>query len=200
MDGLFFGVLLGYLYHFRREALRNALRFGYSRASIGVLSAALLSSCYILPQNTRFFMTFGLTFVYLGFGGVLVLCLETHSLLRGRLKNLLARIGAACAYVGKHSYSIYLWHLPFFPVAAVFLRKFAHVQLHGAALAIFNLVGSCAFGIVLSNVIEFPVLQLRDRVFPMLQPVPQPVPGTKQVYASPAFRVSQLAGQWSANA
>jgi peptidoglycan/LPS O-acetylase OafA/YrhL len=79
IDGLFFGVFLGYLYHFRPEAIRNICRPAASKLIIAVLSAALLSCCYFFSRDDHFLLTFGLTFLYLGFGGVLLLCLEVRT-------------------------------------------------------------------------------------------------------------------------
>jgi peptidoglycan/LPS O-acetylase OafA/YrhL len=169
IDGLFFGVFLGYLYHFRPEAIRNICRPAASKLVITVVSAALLSCCYFFSRDDHFLLTFGLTFLYLGFGGVLLLCLEVRNVFRGRVASIAEKVGSGCTYVGTHSYSIYLWHVPFLVAVPVFLRKVAHLQVSGMVWFGFYMLGSCTLGIVMAHLVEFPVLQLRDRLFPRPQ-------------------------------
>jgi peptidoglycan/LPS O-acetylase OafA/YrhL len=175
IDGLFFGVFLGYLYHFRREKL-DAL-FGNRRNQIlfGLLTAALLSTCVIYTRDDRFLLTFGLTFLYLGFGLLLMLALYVRNVFTGSLASGLARFGKASAFVGMYSYSIYLWHMMFILAVYIPLHKpTVHMPFaipRSALLAVY-LLGSIALGIVLARLVEFPVLRIRDRVFPALQQPP----------------------------
>ena len=168
IDALFFGVLLGYLYHFRPETITNFCRPAANRVALGILSVVLLSCCYFFSRDDHFQLMFGLTFLYLGFGGLLILCLEVRNLLPGRLARITEKIGTGCAHVGTYSYSIYLWHAPFLVYVPVFLRKFVHVQPSGMAVTAVFILGCCALGIAMANLIEFPVLKLRDKLFPRL--------------------------------
>jgi peptidoglycan/LPS O-acetylase OafA/YrhL len=174
IDGLFFGVFLGYLYHFRMEALQKVLLPLWNRIALLVLSTMLLSTCYFLSRNDHFLLTFGLTFLYLGFGGLLLLSLFTSRVLKGRLASIAEHAGTGCAYVGKHSYSIYLWHVPLLVTVPVVERKVLHAQLPFPALVAVYFVGSCALGIFLANLIELPILKVRDRFFPMLESTGSP--------------------------
>jgi peptidoglycan/LPS O-acetylase OafA/YrhL len=169
IDALFFGVLLGYLYHFRPETITNVSRPAANRVALGILSAALLSSSYFFSRDDHFQLSFGLTFLYLGFGGLLILSLEVRNVLKGRVARITEKIGTGCANVGTYSYSIYLWHAPFLVYVPVFLQKFVHVQLSGMASSGFYILGSCTLGIAMAKLIELPVLQLRDRLIPRLQ-------------------------------
>jgi len=179
MDSLFFGVFLGYVYHFRPEVMRNVFERRNIRLVVAISSALLLSCCYFLPLDHPFILIFGLTFLYLGFGGLLVLCLETHDLLKGRTSTLLKSLGTGCAYIGRHSYSIYLWHLPFIILAPTLVSKFVRLQVLVAILGPFCFFGSCATGILFSNLIEFPVLRIREHFFPLPQPAKQLASYTK---------------------
>jgi peptidoglycan/LPS O-acetylase OafA/YrhL len=169
IDALFFGVLLGYLYHFRPETITNFCRPAVNRIALGILSMALLSSCYFFTRDDHFQLSFGLTFLYLGFGGLLILCLEVRNVLKGTVAKITQRIGAACAFVGTYSYSIYLWHAPFQVNVPAFLRKFVHLEMPELTSIGFYVWGSCILGIAMAKLIEFPVLRIRDRYFPRLQ-------------------------------
>jgi peptidoglycan/LPS O-acetylase OafA/YrhL len=171
IDSLFFGVFIAYLYHFRSEVIRNFLRSARARFALLMTTVALLSTAYLAIYVGIFYLFVGFTFLYLGFGGLLLLCLETHDLLPGRATGVAKTVGSAFAYVGKHSYSIYLWHLPFMAFTPYILRKFVPFAFSKTALGIFFLVGACLFGILVSYIIEFPVLRLRDRFFPAAQTV-----------------------------
>ena len=170
IDGLFFGVLLGYLYHFRPDTIRSICRPRVNRIAIVVLSAALLSTCFFFSRDDQFLLAFGLTFLYLGFGGLLILSLEVHNVLQGGVARVMEQVGTGCSYVGAHSYSIYLWHSAVLVYIPVFLRKVVHMQLpSGVAISGVYILGCCALGIAMANLIEFPVLKIRDRFFPRLR-------------------------------
>lgn len=182
IDGLFFGVFLGYLYHFRPEVIENLLRPTRNRIAIGILTAALLSTCYFFGRDDHFLLMFGLTFLYLGFGGLLVLTLEVRNVLSGAAATVAAKIGTVCAFIGMYSYSIYLWHAALLGAVQVFfLRKPGHFNVPAIALFLFDLLASIALGIFFARLIEFPVLRVRDRLFPALQ---QPPPRTAPAFVS----------------
>jgi peptidoglycan/LPS O-acetylase OafA/YrhL len=193
IDGLFFGVFLGYLYHFRMEALQRVLLPLRNRMALLVLSTILLSTCYFFSRDNHFLLTFGLTFLYLGFGGLLLLSLFASRVLKGRLATIVKHAGTGCAYVGKHSYSIYLWHVPLLVTIPVVERKVLHTQLPFPALVAVCIVGSCALGIFLANLIEFPILKLRERFFPMLDSIS--LPGQRVPAALPQAPSYQIPDQ-----
>jgi peptidoglycan/LPS O-acetylase OafA/YrhL len=169
MDSLFFGALLGYFYHFRPHILSNLLRSTRNRIFIAVCSTGLLSTIIFLPRDDRFFSAFGFTCLYLGFGGVLLLSLYVKGILRGKIARCLEIVGTAAAYVGMYSYSIYLWHGPggaWFPGLA---RRVLHVSQGQNERFLTYMIGSLAIGITMSKIIEYPILRLRDRLFPARQ-------------------------------
>lgn len=188
IDALFFGVFLGYLYHFRPEVIHRISLTVRRRVAIGVLSMLLLSVSYFVAREDYFMLSFGLTFLYLGFGGILLLALVIRGLFTGPLAKLLERCGTVSAYLGRYSYSIYLWHTPFLQLEAVILRKVVHLQLPAFVTALIGVLGSCAVGIFFAHLIELPVLKLRERLFPPLQPTPAPAvpmlrPARQRVHA-----------------
>jgi peptidoglycan/LPS O-acetylase OafA/YrhL len=179
IDALFFGVFLGYLYHFRPELIHKLFLTLRRRVAIAVSSILLLSVSYFVARESYFMLSFGLTFLYLGFGGILLLALAIRGLFSGKLAKLLEQCGTASAYLGRYSYSIYLWHTPLLQLEAVILRKVVHTQLPAFATALIGVLGSCAVGIFFAHLIEVPVLKLRERFFPALQPGLTPA-GPKQ--------------------
>jgi peptidoglycan/LPS O-acetylase OafA/YrhL len=166
IDELFFGVLLGYFYSFHRQGLDDFMRPSANRMMIALATIALLSTCFIFPGTGRFFVIFGPTFLYLGFGGLLLLSLYVRDVLPRSLIGPLAKLGSACAFVGLYSYSIYLWQGVFGLYSIRGFRQFFHIQLSGFPFFAWYFFGCVAFGIVMARLIEFPVLRLREKFFP----------------------------------
>jgi peptidoglycan/LPS O-acetylase OafA/YrhL len=157
IDSLFFGVLLSYLYHYhpvRFKAWTSEQKWPLLGA--GVL---LLAPAFIFPMNATFFIyTFGFTFYYLGAGCILA------ALLAFKLPG--GGLGRALAYIGSHSYSIYLWHVPFLVFGLpLFARWLGHYWTWPLSFIVY-LLGSLLTGILLAALVEFPVLAFRDRFFP----------------------------------
>jgi peptidoglycan/LPS O-acetylase OafA/YrhL len=185
IDALFFGVLIGYLYHFRPEVIQKLFRPWRNRVVIAVLSAVLLSVCYFWARDDHFLLSFGLTSLYLGYGGLLLLCMQIHGLFAGAVARVLEGVGTFFAYIGRHSYSIYLWHTAYLQLVEVTFRKWIPLHVPFVLLAVINVVGACVLGIVFAHAIEFPVLKFRDRFFPTLQkPVTPTVPTVATVEVS----------------
>jgi peptidoglycan/LPS O-acetylase OafA/YrhL len=169
MDALSFGVLLGYLFHFRPHILEGFLQPTANRITIGLLSTGLLSTAYFIPRNSRFFSTFGYTFTYLGCAGVLLLSLYVQGLLPSAIAGVAGRLGSVFAYFGMFSYSIYLWQ----GQAETWLPGLAHLAAHVPyGEFAFSLTGSLVIGVSMSKLIEYPILHLRDRLFPAIQGAP----------------------------
>lgn len=153
-DSLFFGVLLSYLNEFRPESLK-ALLYGRGRFLLAA-SLVCIMPALLFEQETPFMYVFGLTLLYLGYGGILLYSL---SYLRGDggLVRLLSRIGQS-------SYSIYLWHLPVAWFSIIILQdrlKWGRNPVFGTYV-----LASVLVGIGMAHLIEYPVLRLRERVFP----------------------------------
>jgi peptidoglycan/LPS O-acetylase OafA/YrhL len=156
MDSLFFGVLISYFYHFYADFfLRFARRFKTTLALAGVL---LLSPAFIFQlETTPFIYTWGLTLFYAGSG-----CLVVASVAGDVQKNMFTR---SVAYIGSHSYSIYLWHGA---VAAWIIPKLIGEHGRWSLYAESYFVASLGVGVGMALLIEFPALRLRDHLFPSL--------------------------------
>jgi peptidoglycan/LPS O-acetylase OafA/YrhL len=148
IDALSFGVLLSYWYCFHRERLTNFVVA--HRLALGIASTLALSSCVVLDIESPIMLTIGLTLLYLGFGGVLLLSLLPA---RPPRRNALLAVAAG---IGAYSYSIYLWH---FAVQ----HASDHIANRALALAVY-FVGSFVVGIAMAKLIERPFLALRDRL------------------------------------
>ena len=170
IDALFFGALLGYFYHFHRQMLDHLLYPTRNRVVLAACSASLLSTVFLFPRDSRLFSTFGFTCLYLGFGGVLLLSISLQGILRGSIARFVGAMGTGAAYVGMYSYSIYLWHSPTDALFPGFVRRLLHISSFNEyeRFAVYS-VGSLVIGITMSKIVEYPVLRLRDRIFPGLQ-------------------------------
>jgi peptidoglycan/LPS O-acetylase OafA/YrhL len=166
MDSLFFGVLLGYLYHFHPVFLEKMMRPTRNRLLIALASAAFLSLLCFVPIRNKAFATIGYTFIYIGFGGVLLLSLYVHKVLPKRIALVMDQIGTAFAFVGVYSYSIYLWHYCVQSYTPGVVHRLTRISLEGIALFTVSTTLCLIVGIVMSRLVEWPMLRLRDALFP----------------------------------
>lgn len=168
MDSLFFGVTIGYFYHYKPQIIDRLFDSRLKRILIVLLSLGLTTPCF-LDQHSWFLLTIGLSFIYIGFGGLLLVSLRIRNVLPRSLSAVAGFIGTICAFIGAYSYSIYLWHIPFAAFAFGVVRRILHIQFDPALHFSFYVVGSLIFGIFMAKLIEFPVLKIRDRLFPSRQ-------------------------------
>jgi peptidoglycan/LPS O-acetylase OafA/YrhL len=170
IDSLFFGVLLGYLAHFRPEFLDALFGRARNRWIFAIVAAGLILPVPFVSDGSRFMMTIGFTMLYVAFGIVLMLCLYSRGIVPARLAGVASAIGSGFAFVGMYSYSIYLWHL----TAPYLAWHFVRSSLPATQLSfdVVYFVVSIGFGIFMSRLIESPFLSLRDRIFPSMQSKP----------------------------
>ena len=157
IDSLMFGVICSYWFYFHREQVVTVVA---PRArSLMALGVVLLGPAFIFDlESSPFNYTLGLTMFYLG-SGALLMGLVVKERDRGRFFNLVSLIGA-------YSYSIYLWHIAVRSWGIFLLEKAFNVSLSNNVSAVVYLVGSIVIGIIMAKLVEYPVLRIRDRLFP----------------------------------
>jgi peptidoglycan/LPS O-acetylase OafA/YrhL len=154
IDSLFFGVFLSYLWNFR--GLSDSEFLQKNKFLIGLAGICCFVPAFVFELEETFWLeTTGLTILYFG-GGFLLL-----SLLKSDFGG--SKILRGAAEIGKYSYSIYLWNLP----THVWLVKFTNLaQENWFLYAFLYWTGTLLLGIGTAKLIEYPVLRLRDKLFP----------------------------------
>jgi peptidoglycan/LPS O-acetylase OafA/YrhL len=138
-------------------------------------------------------LSFGLTLVQLGFGGLLALSLYAQIPAAATFWSRLGRhVGDGFAYVGMYSYSIYLWHVAIVAHVLGVILAVVPVHLGWALQTAFYVTLSVGTGILMARIVEFPALALRNRLFPSasgaaaeIQPTETPAESAGATNASP---------------
>ena len=157
LDVLAAGVLLRYLYNYHLESLALFKRAGIVWFILGLL--LIVPSGYIWNSPHPALLTaFIPTGCALGFGLILFQMTQLPFPASGPLLGLVKPFD----YLGKHSYSIYLWHLP--------VREWMINPLfpgtRGVEYFAAFFLASLAVGTFFSELLEMPVLRFRDWLFP----------------------------------
>lgn len=163
IDSLLAGVLVSYcLYYYRDKFLALSQRFFPIALLLGILPFTL--PFIFKLEDTPFLYTFGLSLLWLGASLVLFAVADKEP-----KDNLFS---TTLAFIGSRSYSIYIWHMPVATWGVSALNAVFHHNVNWYAYLIFYLLGSVLVGTVMAYVIEYPVIKLRDRMFPSrTQPV-----------------------------
>jgi peptidoglycan/LPS O-acetylase OafA/YrhL len=154
LDVLAAGVLLRYLYNYHREYLVFLERAKLVWIGLGLL--LVYPSKFLFSSHPAIVTALIPTCNYLGFSLILFEATQIPFPAGGSLYWLVRPLD----YFGKHSYSIYLWHLP--------VRDwivYPLVPQPGLLQFVFFVMGSLAVGTFFSEILEMPILHLRNRLF-----------------------------------
>lgn len=156
LDSLGFGVLLAYLYAYHGDTMRAfAQKYRYLLLASGVL--LFVPAFTFTFEKTPFIYTLGFSLLYVGSGCLLVGLLD--------MKLPFPRVLQPVAFIGLNSYNIYLWHL----VVEERLVPRVHLWLFNPdswpIYLTLNLTLAVVCGIIMSQVVELPLLRLRNRWF-----------------------------------
>ncbi|MEI7507990.1 MAG: acyltransferase [Flavobacterium sp.] len=165
VDSLLAGVFVSYLYYFRTEFLTH---FFNSYKKILLLLALLLVSFspIIDPMDSFYIRTFGFTFLYIGFGIVLVYFLIDKNINKTLNKCFSNTMVNTISKIGFSSYSIYIIHTfvnYFYRLANSLIF---HESLHQNFIFIASSLSSIVIGIAMTTYIEKYFLNIRDRRYP----------------------------------
>jgi len=157
LDSLMFGVLLSHVLYASRDRFDRILRQRVVLAALGiaVFAIALVQD----GASTTYMSTVGYTVNYLGFAALTLLIYGYHgSLTRTRLYR-------AIAWIGTYSYGIYLWHLSVREPLASLARRLPS-SISWCFLIVAQYAAAITLGVLVTKLVEFPALRLRDRLFP----------------------------------
>ncbi|MBK8870123.1 MAG: acyltransferase [Elusimicrobia bacterium] len=162
IDGLFFGALMSYFYHFKFGSMERLVKKHHRYLWVMVLFL-LSPPFYGRIENGRFVNSIGFTLIYVGFGLLLAIFLFPLEE-KMKFKSLGARI--VCG-IGRDSYLTYLYH---FPIYYWTLYLFMKAKLNTQAYFYFHLLlyigASLLIGRILATLFERPMLKWRDKWFP----------------------------------
>jgi peptidoglycan/LPS O-acetylase OafA/YrhL len=149
LDSLLMGVCISYVFHFRNPA--------YYYEKHKPLIHSLMFAPLIAAIFTPLYLT--LTCLYVSFGAILVTLM-----MRKR-----AKYPRWITWIGYYSYGIYLFHfyLIVFVVGDVYLLDEPHqFNLWTPVSFLIYFFGSIGLGVLMSKLVEIPMLRLRNRLFP----------------------------------
>jgi peptidoglycan/LPS O-acetylase OafA/YrhL len=158
IDSLLFGVLMSYFYHFRRSTFDACSR---QRLLLACLTACGVVFLSLVPQRSMVMQTIGYSVNYICFGAFILLMLGVSGVV---LRSVPYRIIAA---IGVYSYGIYLWHNSVrTPLLHVCKRLPVSDDMRWLSLFVSQYICAVALGVLMSKLIEWPTLRIRERLVP----------------------------------
>lgn len=150
IDGFFFGVLIAYFYHYHQEKFKTfKKKTGNKLLVVGV--AFVIPAFFFSDWNNFVVTTIGYTFFYLGCGMILIRALDEEKFFSGRFWG-------GVAFIGSHSYSIYIWHSMAFMACIAALKFYGNYPLY----CFLSVTSSICLGVLMARLIEQPALRLRE--------------------------------------
>src|SRR5581483_3304979 len=158
-DAMLIGVLISYYYHFKPEKYRE---FAKHKWLLFFGAVCFLFPCLVWSIESKLIYSVGFTTIAIGYGCLLMLIVPAVECEHDRSFLF---IGNPLAYVGRYSYSIYLWHRV---VNEWILAKLEtnYGKLDYRVSFILFILASIALGTMMQWLVEGPSLKLRDVLFP----------------------------------
>jgi peptidoglycan/LPS O-acetylase OafA/YrhL len=158
LDSLFFGVAISAMYHYRSAWFWSRLnRFRVLMLGVGVLM--FVPFFVVEIESTPWVSIWGFTMLYVASGMVIAGAILVTS---GRAWRIVGLLGA----LGSFSYSIYLWHMPVHAWGNIAIDALGGDSVGYGVRMLAYFAGSLLIGVLLSKMIELPVVRMRDRLFP----------------------------------
>lgn len=156
LDTLSLGVLLGGLYCFETSRLeRFCTRWRGPLLALGVIC---LGPAFIFPRTLFAVHTIGFSVFAVGSAALLLAVLHSSIGSTGAFRML--------SSIGKYSYAIYLFHWPIGRKLVPFLASKGHLPSSFVLIVTLYMALSIGMGMMLSHLIEWPILRWRDRRIP----------------------------------
>ncbi len=157
IDSLLFGVMLSWFFYTNRPAFDRFLRRKLLLCAVTLTGLAFIvwqSGADSLPMASV-----GYTLNYLSLGSLLLLIYSY----RGRFTK--SALYQAIRWIGIYSYGIYLWHLS---VREPIAHAVTHlpVGVRWTALFLGQYAAAIALGVLMTKLVEFPMLRAREHLFP----------------------------------
>jgi peptidoglycan/LPS O-acetylase OafA/YrhL len=162
IDSLLVGVWLSYYYHFHRPRFFEVMRRYRMAIKLAALFFAVMfffNSALGLHKALLYPMGF------LCWLSVLALGITSASLARWTTDkhNFPLRF---LVFSGFYSYNIYLWHMPVIRWAELYFPFVLEIKAHFGLSLLFYTSSSILVGVVVTKLIEAPLLKIRDKRFP----------------------------------
>lgn len=152
-DALFFGVLLSYIANFESDLITKLLTSKF-RFLLLAFSLLFLSTNFIFDRpDFRFVSVLNLALNPICFGYLMLVVINYQN-------ALFLKLITPLSFIGKYSYSIYLFH-----------RLFNSILFHlfrdgGRFYYPLYFIVAITGGIIISKCIEYPLINLREKYFP----------------------------------
>ena len=159
IDSLLAGVLVSYLYTFRREPLKRLI-IKYENLCLLTIPLLLSFTPFVSPVYSFFVKTLGFTFLYLAFSLLLLIFLLDESI-NDKLNRFFTKpVVTLVSKIGVASYSIYITHVFINDVirSLDIPNKFVLFFVSAAV--------SIVVGILLTTYVENYFLAIRDKYYP----------------------------------
>jgi peptidoglycan/LPS O-acetylase OafA/YrhL len=151
MDGILVGVIIAYLKHFTNFLLF----FRKHQTWFVLLLPLLLWTPFVLPGAGFQMNTYGLTSLNIGFGVLVLFAVDGRFDFKVNSSRLIGWILRSLAFIGIHSYSIYLWHL-------LVLQECQQMRVEDNTRNFIYLLLAILIGIIFSYAVERPFLKWRE--------------------------------------